>query len=98
MIAVTTWASLHQAVQHWGGATTGPDRYWTVATLMDAYCGFLTFYAWVYYKERHWLPRILWFAAIMVLGNIAMSTYMLRQLMRLGRDQDLSFVLTGRNG
>jgi hypothetical protein len=42
----------------WGGLE-GPDRYWTIATLMDAYFGFLTFYVWVFYKEMRWLPRLL---------------------------------------
>jgi hypothetical protein len=97
MILATGWASMHQAVQHWGGLTTGPDRYWTIATLMDAYCGFLTFYAWVFYKERGWLPRIGWFAAIMLLGNMAMSAYVLLQLMRLRPDQDATAVLMTRH-
>lgn len=97
MMAVTGWASLHQAVQHWGGLTTGPDRYWTIATLMDAYCGFLTFYAWVFYKERRWLPRTAWFLAIMALGNMAMAAYALLQLMRLGPHQEASLMLTARN-
>jgi hypothetical protein len=97
MMAGTGWASLHQPVQHWGGLTTGPDRYWTTATLMDAYCGFLTFYAWVFYKENRWLPRLGWFLAIMALGNLAMATYALRELMRLGPEQHASTMLTARN-
>jgi hypothetical protein len=97
MMAVTGWASLHQSVQHWGGLTTGPDRYWTIATLMDAYCGFLTFYAWVFYKERRWLPRMAWFLAIMALGNMAMAAYALLQLLRLRPEQDVSTMLTARS-
>jgi hypothetical protein len=97
MLAGTGWASLHQAVQHWGGLTTGPDRYWTIATLMDAYCGFLTFYAWVFYKESRWLPRAGWFVAIMALGNMAMSAYALLQLLRLRPDQPAATLLTGHN-
>ena len=97
MILVTGWASLHQAVQNWGGLTTGPDRYWTIATLLDAYCGFLTFYAWVFYKELRWLPRIAWFVAIMLLGNMAMSGYLLHQLMRLRPGDAASAILTARN-
>ncbi len=96
MILVTGWASLHQAVQDWGGVTAGPDRYWTIATLMDAYCGFLTFYAWVFYKELRWLPRIAWFIAIMLLGNMAMSGYVLYQLIRLRPGEPVSAILTAR--
>jgi hypothetical protein len=97
MLLVTGWASVHQPVLRWGGLTDGPDRYWTLATLMDAYCGFLTFYVWVLYKEARWLPRIGWFIGIMLLGNMAMSAYFLLQLLRLPRDQDVSAILTARH-
>jgi Protein of unknown function (DUF1475) len=97
MIAATVWASLRQPIQNWGGLTTGPDRYWTIATTLDAYCGFLTFYAWVFYKESRWLRRVGWFLAIMLLGNIAMSVYVLRQLMREKVNQPSSDLLLARN-
>jgi hypothetical protein len=57
LLVFTAWASTQQSIFQWGGLTTGPDRYWTIATLMDAYFGFVTFYVWVLYKEPHWLPR-----------------------------------------
>ena len=97
MLAVTTWASLHQNVWEWGGLVTEPDRGWTIATLCDAYAGFLTFYAWVFYKERA-AGRVLWFVAIMLLGNIAMSVYVLRQLLRLKADEPIEALLTRRAG
>ena len=97
MILVTGWATLHQPVQQWGGLTTGPDRYWTLATLTDAYCGFLTFYVWVLYKEQRWVARIAWFVAIMLLGNMAMSVYVLIQLWRLRRDQGAFEILQARH-
>jgi hypothetical protein len=53
----------------------------------------LTFYVWVFYKEPRWAPRLLWFVAIMALGNIAMSAYMLLQLFRLRPDQEVSAML-----
>jgi len=97
MVVVTVWASTHQAVQHWTGLAAGEDRYWTAATFMDAYCGFLTFYAWVFYKEVRALPRILWFVAIMLFGNMAMSGYVLYQLARLRPGQNASDILAARN-
>jgi isoprenylcysteine carboxyl methyltransferase (ICMT) family protein YpbQ len=97
MIVCTGFASSQQSVFAWGGLTTGPDRYWTIATLCDAYFGFLTFYVWVAYKETRWLPRVVWFLAIMALGNMAMATYVLLQLMRLRADQPASAILTARN-
>ena len=33
---------------------------WFQATLVDAYLGFLTFYVWVFYRERSWVCRGLW--------------------------------------
>jgi hypothetical protein len=97
LLIYTGWASARQPVLQWRGLTEGPDRYWTVATLMDAYCGFLTFYVWVCFKESRLLPRIAWFAAIMLLGNMAMSAYVLLQLWRLRPDQDASAILSARN-
>jgi hypothetical protein len=93
MLFVTVQASLQQSVLDWRGLVDGPDRWWTIATLADAYGGFLTFYAWVFYKERSTLARTGWFIAIMLLGNFAMATYVLRQLARLRDDQPLEQLL-----
>src|SRR5205809_4987398 len=59
---------------------------WSMATLYDAYFGFITFYVWVAYKEQSWAARVLWFVLIMSLGSIAMSVYVLTQLFRLKQD------------
>ncbi len=81
MIGVTSWASMDSNVMD-GFRRVLADP-WGAATLADAYCGFLTFYAWVFYKERSTVSRLLWFVGIMIFGNIAMSSYMLLQLLRL---------------
>ena len=78
MLAVTTYASLDRSVLKVGSDLTS-DR-WFQATLADAYFGFITFYVWVFYKERGPLFRVIWFVLIMTLGNIAMSIYVLIQL------------------
>jgi hypothetical protein len=96
LLAFTGWASTQQPVFEWGGLVRGPDRYWTIATLMDAYFGFTTFYVWVFYKERGWLARGLWFVAIMALGNMAMASYVLLQLARLEAGQPASDILLAR--
>ncbi len=49
MLAMTIWASSDRAVWN-AGDTLLADR-WFQATLLAAYLGFLTFYAWVFYKE-----------------------------------------------
>ncbi len=66
---------------------------WFTATLFDAYCGFLTFYCWVWLKEKSAALRVLWFVLIMLFGNIAMSTYMLIALFRLAKDASLKDLL-----
>ena len=91
MLAVTTWASLDRSI-----LKVGPELLsdpWFHATLCDAYCGFLTFYVWVYVKERGWPGRLGWLIGILLLGNIAMSIYVLVQIVRLGPDMTLERLL-----
>jgi hypothetical protein len=97
LTAWNVWVSTQQSVLDWGGLTTPPDNLWTIATLIDAYYGFLTFYVWVLWKETRALPRVLWFVAIMALGNIAMSVYVLRQLARLKPGDSMGVLLSARN-
>jgi hypothetical protein len=93
----TSWASTQQAVWDWRGLLLPPDRWWTIATLMDAYFGFTIFYAWVFYKEHGLARRLGWFVAIMLLGNMATAAYLLRELGRLGPGEPASAILARRN-
>ncbi len=77
MLVVTIKAGMHENLFNAGRILNEP---WVIATLWDAYCGFVTFYVWVAYKERTFAMRVLWFVLIMCLGNIAMAAYMLIQL------------------
>ena len=97
LLAFTTYASTQQPVIDWQGLVRAPDHWWTIATLMDAYYGFITFYVWVFYKEQRWLPRLGWLIAILLLGNMAMSVYVLLQLARLPAADDASAILAARN-
>jgi hypothetical protein len=81
MLAVTTVASFDRSVLE-AGADLWNDP-WFRATLADAYFGFLTVYLWIAYKEGTWGRRVLWFALLMTLGNIAIAFYLLIQLYRL---------------
>lgn len=96
LLAFTTFASVQQSVLDWQGLIHEPDRWWTIATLIDAYYGFLTFYVWVAYKELRWGPRIGWFLGIMALGNMAMAAYVLRELARLQDGESFATLLTRR--
>ena len=92
MLLVTAWASWCQAV--W--ASKMFNEPWAVATFADAYCGFLTFFVWVAYKENSVWKSMLWFLLIMALGNIAMSGYVLWQLWGLRADEPFSKMLLRR--
>ena len=96
LLAYTVWASNQQPVWQWQGLTRGPDRWWNVATFIDAYYGFLTFFVWVCFKERGWFARVLWFVAIMALGNMAMASYVLWQIQKLPPNAPVSDILTSR--
>jgi hypothetical protein len=93
MLLVTVTATLKQPLWDWGGLTSEPDRWWTLATLADAYFGFLTFYAWVFYKQATAVSRAAWFVAIMLLGNIAMAVYVLLQISKLRPGEPVSSIL-----
>jgi hypothetical protein len=97
LFAYTTYASTQQSVFDWQGMVAEPDKWWTIATMMDAYFGFLTFYVWVFYKESSGISRTAWFIAIMLLGNMAMSIYVLRQIAKLGDDESLENILLRRH-
>jgi hypothetical protein len=56
---------------------------WAIATLYDAYFGFITFWVWVAFKETRMWSRLVWLVLILGLGNIATSLYVLIQLFRL---------------
>lgn len=70
---------------------------WFQATFVDAYLGFLTFYVWVAWQEKRLIRRIVWFALIMTLGNMAMSFYVLLQIFRLPPQSNVSDLLTSRS-
>lgn len=91
MLYVTATAMLERGV-FVAGAVLWRDA-WFRATLADAYCGFLTFYAWVFYRERSNLARAAWLVAILALGNIAMSAYVLVLLQRLPPDAGIARLL-----
>ena len=91
MLFITTYASLDRGITEVGQELLA-DR-WFQATLLDAYFGFLTFYAWVFYKETSNAKRAIWFVLVMLLGNIAMSIYMLIQLSRWNAVDGVSALL-----
>lgn len=94
MLWVTGWASMECAL--WKTPREVATHPWFVATLADAYWGFLTFYCWVCWKETSWVKRVVWLIAILLLGNIAMSIYVLNKLFRLKEGEGVSELLAKR--
>jgi hypothetical protein len=91
MLYVTAVATAERGV-FVAGAELWRDA-WFRATLADAYCGFLTVYAWVFYRERGAGPRLAWLVAILALGNIAVSVYVLARLIRLPKGAGVESLL-----
>jgi hypothetical protein len=95
MLWVTSWASVQCPL--FGVPRDVFAHPWFVATMFDAYWGFATFFVWVCYKETSPVARVAWFIAIMLLGNIAMSSYWLAELFGSPADGKLADVLTRRH-
>jgi hypothetical protein len=96
VLAVMTWgtvrASLTQAL-----FDIPPEVYrnpWFQVTLFDAYFAFLTFYVWIAWKERSTPARVLWAITVVLWGNFAMATYMLRELFAVKAGASLTEVIT----
>ncbi len=91
MLAMTIWTSMRVSLfAAWSSYAANP---WAMATLYDAYAGFLTFFLWVAYKEDALWKKIVWLVLILGLGNIAMSFYVLIQLWKLQPHEPASAVL-----
>jgi len=94
MLAVTGWASARCALFDIPREVfTHP---WFIATLFDAYWAFITFYVWVAWKEQSTAARLLWFVAIILWGNLAMALYMLIELFRIHKIDQLGEVFGAR--
>ena len=94
MLAVTSWASLRCPL--FGVPREVFTHPWFIATLFDAYWAFITFAVWVLWKEQSAGARILWFVAIILWGNLAMSLYMLGELFRIKSSDQLGEVFGTR--
>ena len=94
MLWVTSWAGLQCPL--FGIPRPVASHPWFIATLLDAYWGFVTFYVWVCYRETTRVSRAVWFLAIITLGNIAMSSYCLAALSGAPAGGHLAEILVAR--
>jgi Protein of unknown function (DUF1475) len=96
MIGVTLWSASRSSLLDPAVRAAFNAQPWAIATLFDAYCGFITFFVWVAFREPGAGLKILWLVLILLLGNIAMSLYVLLQLFRLKPGEPLSSLFTPR--
>ena len=59
---------------------------WGIVSLVDLYTGFTLFSGWIIYRERAFLPSLIWVVLMMVLGFFTASLYVLIALYRSGGD------------
>jgi hypothetical protein len=88
MVVLTVRTSLQ--ISLWSAIPAFKASPWSMATLYDAYFGFITFFCWLAWRERSLGIKIVWFVLIVGLGNIAMSFYVLLQLFGLRPDESVS--------
>ena len=50
---------------------------WGIVSLVDLYVGFALFSCWIVFREKSWLPSIVWVVLMMVLGFWAGALYTL---------------------
>jgi predicted permease len=96
MLLITITAAIDQNIFEAAGSMW--PNWWFKATLADAYFGFLTFFVWVAYKEIHLWRKLAWFTSLMLLGNFAISAYMLIELNKLQVGDTFETMLTRRSG
>ena len=76
--------------EEWGYLMSIP---WMKATLWDFYANIFVLLLWVYYKESHIATKVLWTVLFITLGSIAVTGYVLLQLMKLKTGDGLEKVL-----
>jgi hypothetical protein len=59
---------------------------WGIVSLVDLYVGFTLFSGWIVFRERAWLPSIIWVVLMMGLGFWAGALYTLLALRSSGGD------------
>jgi hypothetical protein len=81
MLALTVWSAAHENILAIPPVVL--NDVWFKATLFDAYFAFLSFFLWICYREKSLRLKVFLFFAIVCLGNLAMSIYVLIALYRL---------------
>jgi len=73
-----------------GGYVTVCKEPWGLATMFDAYFGFMAFWLYVAWRENNNFVRFGWWIALMLLGNFAIAGYALSCLLSSAGETDLT--------
>ena len=65
---------------------------WGKVSLVDLYVGFVLFTCWIVYREGITWRSVLWIAAVMILGSLAICLYVLAVLQSSRKDWSLFFL------
>jgi len=79
-----------------GGYVTVCSEPWGLATMFDAYFGFIAFWLFIAWRERSNIARLGWFVALMLLGNFAIAGYALICLLNARAETDLGKIFFTR--
>lgn len=78
------------------GFVTVCSEPWGLATMFDAYFGFMAFWLYTAWRARTVAARIGWLVALLLLGNFAIAAYVLLCLRQSGDETDLGKVFFTR--
>lgn len=84
MVAVLTYGFLGGDFAAEGKQLLGMP--WGRVSLVDLYAGFALFCCWILYRDGVTPVAVLWIAAVMVLGSLAICLYVLVARVRCRRD------------
>lgn len=59
---------------------------WGIVSLVDLYVGFALFSGWIVFREKAWLPSVVWVVLMMTLGFWAGALYTFIALQTSGGD------------
>ena len=78
------------------GNVTVCSEPWGLATMFDAYFGFIAFWLYVAWRERTAGARLGWLVALLLHGNFAIAAYALLCLKQSGEETDLGKIFFTR--
>ena len=81
-------------IEQWGYLMSIP---WMKATLWDFYANIFVLLLWVYYKESNVAMKVLWTVLFISLGSIAVTGYVILQLMKLKAGDGFEKILLKNN-